>query len=81
MREDALRLSMLGVIPAFPSWWMIVIDGKCRISHPAAFIRRQKSVSSEYMKYRSSRKPALSIASRRASMKEPLVQSQATSRS
>ena len=52
MREEALRLSMLGSIPAFPSWWMIVIDGRCRISHPAALIRRQKSVSSEYMKKR-----------------------------
>ncbi len=72
---------MLGLIPALPSWWMIVIDGRWRISHPAVLIRRQKSVSSEYMKKRSSRKPALSIASRRASMNEPLVQSQSTSRS
>ena len=46
---------MLGLIPALPSWWMIVMEGRWRISQPAVLIRRQRSVSSEYMKKRSSR--------------------------
>ena len=72
---------MCGLTPALPSWWRIVICGRWRISQPAVLIRRQRSVSSEYMKKRSSKQPALSIASRRASMNDPLVQSQANSRS
>ena len=72
---------MLGFTPALPAWWTIVMSGRCRTSQPAILMRRQRSGSSEYMKKRSSRKPALSIASLRASMNEPVVQSQGTSRS
>ena len=72
---------MPGATRASAPWCMIVIVGMWRIVHPAELILRQKSVSSEYMKKRSSRKPADSIASRRTSMNEPLVQSQSISRS
>ena len=80
-RANAYCASIRGFVPRLPAWWRIVIDGRWTTRNPAAFTRKQRSVSSEDMKKRSSSQPAASSASRRRSMNAPVSQSASVSRS
>ena len=44
-REGILRCHLRANAP-LPAWWTIVISGRCRMSQPARFIRKQRSGSS-----------------------------------